>query len=289
MQHQHWQRATANRPALTSPRRLPNAVNEEEADAGQVFWDVFKTARLEALKAREPRDSAAAANAKRERVMHTCNLAPKMPKSFTGLSAKEAKMAAYAQVGAWVVCQPGLLGAAAAANINAKRQPSRAGTRNVTPSLPPHDGHPIPRAHPCPLQDFARVFSELYPQRRPLYLLPPNECGVPKLVCSTLRPTQLPHTELYDLPAAAQFVADFIAYEQLEDPAVGCRRAGTQLQAGGVGRAVCQPPRTSPEGVPPTDVSLRTLPRRSTRPATCPRPTRCWAGRRATASIWPPC
>jgi hypothetical protein len=72
-----------------------------------------------------------------------------------------------------------------------------------------------------PPQDFARVFSELYPQRRPLYLLPPNECGVPKLVCSTLRPTQLPYTELYDLPAAAQFVADFISYEPLEDPAVG--------------------------------------------------------------------
>lgn len=65
------------------------------------------------------------------------------------------------------------------------------------------------------------MFAELYPARRPLYLLPPNECGVPKLVCTTLRPTQLPYTELYDLPTAAQFVADFITYEPLENPVVG--------------------------------------------------------------------
>ena len=46
---------------------------------------------------------------------------------------------------------------------------------------------------------------------------------MPKLVCSTLRPTQLPYTELYDLPAAAQFVADFVSYEPLEDAVVrGC-------------------------------------------------------------------
>jgi hypothetical protein len=87
------------------------------------------------------------------------------------------------------------------------------------------------------LQDFARIFSELYPQRRPLYLLPPNECGMPKLVCSTLRPTQLPCTELYDLPTAAQFVADFVTYEPLEDPAVGGGPVGGWM--GCVQRAAC--------------------------------------------------
>jgi hypothetical protein len=87
--------------------------------------------------------------------------------------------------------------------------------------LVPEDKVQLPDPLSPALQDFARVFAELYPARRPLYLLPPNECGVPKLVCTTLRPTQLPYTELYDLPAAAQFVADFITYEPLENPVVG--------------------------------------------------------------------
>jgi hypothetical protein len=71
------------------------------------------------------------------------------------------------------------------------------------------------------VQDFQRVFEELYPHRRPLLLLPKNECGVPKFVCTTIRPTQMVYTELYDLPGCVQFVADFLAYEPLENPLVG--------------------------------------------------------------------
>lgn len=41
-----------------------------------------------------------------------------------------------------------------------------------------------------------------------------------KFVCTTLRPSQLVYTELYDLDGAAQFVADFLSYEPLEDPLV---------------------------------------------------------------------
>jgi hypothetical protein len=44
---------------------------------------------------------------------------------------------------------------------------------------------------------------------------------VPKFVCTTLRPSQLVYTELYDLDGTAQFVADFLSYEPLEDPLVG--------------------------------------------------------------------
>lgn len=65
------------------------------------------------------------------------------------------------------------------------------------------------------------MFEELYPHRRPLHLLPKNECGVPKLLCCSLRPTQLAYSELYELDGAAQFVADFLSYEPLEDPLVG--------------------------------------------------------------------
>lgn len=50
---------------------------------------------------------------------------------------------------------------------------------------------------------------------RPLFLTPKNEAGVRKLVCTTLRPTLLPHTDLYDLPGIVQFVASYFAYEPL--------------------------------------------------------------------------
>lgn len=39
-----------------------------------------------------------------------------------------------------------------------------------------------------------------------------------KLVCTTLRPTLLPHTDLYDLPGIVQFVASYFAYEPLANP-----------------------------------------------------------------------
>jgi hypothetical protein len=65
-----------------------------------VFWDVFKSTRLDALKLREARDGGEASNnAKRERITHTQHLAPKMPRSYTSDTPKEAKMAALAQVG----------------------------------------------------------------------------------------------------------------------------------------------------------------------------------------------
>lgn len=65
-----------------------------------MFWDVFKSTRLDALKLREARDGGEASNnAKRERITHTQHLAPKMPRSYTSDTPKEAKMAALAQVG----------------------------------------------------------------------------------------------------------------------------------------------------------------------------------------------
>lgn len=133
---------------------------------GLVYWDVFKSARLEALKPRQlTEDELRPKNAKRARVQHTGHIAGKMPKSYSTLTHQESRLLAYAQ-------------------------------------------------------DFQRVFEELYPHRRPLYLAPRNECGAAKVVCTTLRPTQLNYTELYDLDAAAQFVADYLGYEELEDPLV---------------------------------------------------------------------
>lgn len=67
-------------------------------------------------------------------------------------------------------------------------------------------------------EKFQHVFRQLYPHRRPLFLTPKNECGTPKYICTTIRPTQMPYTELYDLHDIASFIADFLCYEPLENP-----------------------------------------------------------------------
>ncbi|CAM9372664.1 unnamed protein product [Chrysoparadoxa australica] len=64
--------------------------------------------------------------------------------------------------------------------------------------------------------NFRKEFEALYPKRQPLYLTAQNEYGVEKFVCTTLRPTQLPYREVYDLASCAEFVAHFLHYEPLE-------------------------------------------------------------------------
>ncbi|OQR89593.1 hypothetical protein ACHHYP_06188 [Achlya hypogyna] len=68
--------------------------------------------------------------------------------------------------------------------------------------------------------NFRKQFEELLPDsgRPPLYLCPPNECGIPKFVCTTIRPTLLPFLELYNLEKLATFVSGLIEYEPLADP-----------------------------------------------------------------------
>lgn len=65
---------------------------------------------------------------------------------------------------------------------------------------------------------FQRQFERMFPQRRPLYLFPPNECGRAKFVCTTIRPTLLPFRDLYDYQLMARFLAGLITYEPLADP-----------------------------------------------------------------------
>lgn len=65
---------------------------------------------------------------------------------------------------------------------------------------------------------FQRQFERMFPQRRSLYLLPPNECGRAKFVCTTIRPTLLPFRDLYDYQPMARFLAGLITYEPLADP-----------------------------------------------------------------------
>ncbi|CAN0551624.1 unnamed protein product, partial [Ectocarpus sp. 8 AP-2014] len=68
------------------------------------------------------------------------------------------------------------------------------------------------------INNFRVQFDKLYPGRRRLFLTTPNEYGVEKFVCTTLRPTLLPYREIYDLEKCSEFVTNFLHYEPLERP-----------------------------------------------------------------------
>ncbi|KAG5176116.1 hypothetical protein JKP88DRAFT_171511 [Tribonema minus] len=61
-------------------------------------------------------------------------------------------------------------------------------------------------------------FDALHPERGHLFLTVPNEFGVTKFVCSTLRPTELPYRKIYDLNNCVDFIAHYLHYEPLETP-----------------------------------------------------------------------
>ena len=65
---------------------------------------------------------------------------------------------------------------------------------------------------------FIEQFSSIYPKRRIPYMIAENEYGVRKFVCSTMRPTQLPITELYDMYECASFLSGYCIYEPLDPP-----------------------------------------------------------------------
>uniref|UniRef100_A0A182HSB2 Uncharacterized protein n=1 Tax=Anopheles arabiensis TaxID=7173 RepID=A0A182HSB2_ANOAR len=67
-------------------------------------------------------------------------------------------------------------------------------------------------------ENFRQQYREKFPHRQPLVLAPPNECGVQKFVCTTLRPAVLLFPDLIgSWQEIAAFVADYIVYEPLVD------------------------------------------------------------------------
>ncbi|XP_067680734.1 dynein regulatory complex subunit 7-like [Haliotis asinina] len=66
--------------------------------------------------------------------------------------------------------------------------------------------------------NFRRQYVHLYRDRKPLFLNPLNEFYIDKLVCTTIRPTQLPYKELYNWDGAAEFVADYLNFQTLDPP-----------------------------------------------------------------------
>ena len=70
------------------------------------------------------------------------------------------------------------------------------------------------------VQDYERQFRLVFREhaQRQLLLYPKNECGTEKFICTTMRPTQLPFLELYDWAHSAEFIANFLEYEELNPP-----------------------------------------------------------------------
>lgn len=68
------------------------------------------------------------------------------------------------------------------------------------------------------VKSFIDEFTTLHPKRKTPFMIAENECGVKKFVCSTLRPTQLNYSELYDMHECAVFLAGYILYEPLNPP-----------------------------------------------------------------------
>ncbi|XP_070616801.1 dynein regulatory complex subunit 7 isoform X2 [Erythrolamprus reginae] len=66
--------------------------------------------------------------------------------------------------------------------------------------------------------NFHRQYAHLCPDRVPLFLHPINECSIEKFVSTTVRPTLLPYSELYNWDSAARFVSDYLNMEPLPSP-----------------------------------------------------------------------
>lgn len=66
--------------------------------------------------------------------------------------------------------------------------------------------------------EYSRQFKIIYDPTRELLLAPLNECSKRKFICTTIRPTKLPYTELYDYEGCAKFVANYLEYEELVEP-----------------------------------------------------------------------
>jgi hypothetical protein len=68
------------------------------------------------------------------------------------------------------------------------------------------------------IRSFIEQFSAIHTDRKIPYMVAENEMGVKKFVCTTVRPTQLPIPELYDMFECASFTSGFVIYEPLDPP-----------------------------------------------------------------------
>jgi hypothetical protein len=68
------------------------------------------------------------------------------------------------------------------------------------------------------VKSYIAQFKSVYPNRQEPFLISKNEYGVEKFVCSTLRPSLVQFTELYDMHECAVYLAGYVLYEPLDPP-----------------------------------------------------------------------
>ena len=66
--------------------------------------------------------------------------------------------------------------------------------------------------------EYERQFKVIYDPLRTLFLAPLNERNLRKFICTTIRPTKLPYTELYEWEKCSKFVSEYLEYEELFEP-----------------------------------------------------------------------
>ncbi len=66
--------------------------------------------------------------------------------------------------------------------------------------------------------EYKKQFKVIYDPDRKLLLAPKNESKKRKFICTTIRPTKLPYIELYEWKRCADFLANFLEYEELPIP-----------------------------------------------------------------------
>lgn len=67
-------------------------------------------------------------------------------------------------------------------------------------------------------ENFRRQFLFHYQAKRPLFMQAPNECGLQKMVCTTIRPTKLCFADTTTWQGIASLVSDYFEYEPLRKP-----------------------------------------------------------------------
>ncbi|XP_022817981.1 coiled-coil domain-containing protein lobo-like [Spodoptera litura] len=67
-------------------------------------------------------------------------------------------------------------------------------------------------------ENFRRQYNFHYKLRKPILLQVPNECGLQKMVCTSIRPTKLNFDETHTWEGVASLVSDYFDYEPLTKP-----------------------------------------------------------------------
>ncbi|XP_077299745.1 coiled-coil domain-containing protein lost boys isoform X2 [Arctopsyche grandis] len=79
-------------------------------------------------------------------------------------------------------------------------------------------------------ENFRQQFDLKYLDRKPLLLQARNECGLQKMVCTTIRPTRIPYPELLEWRGCAALVADYLIYEPLAKPILALIKTEEELR-----------------------------------------------------------